>query len=69
MGVLGLGRPGGGPDEEAMPGAEAQQAEEKVGVCVCVKVRRSQEGVGRRLSTLRGKGDDGGKSQRGDARN
>ena len=25
FGVFGLDRPGGGPDEEAMPGAEAQQ--------------------------------------------
>ena len=31
---FGLDRPGGGPDEEAMPGAKAQQAKEKVGVCV-----------------------------------
>ena len=31
---FGLDRPGGGPDEEAMPGAKAQQAKKRVGVCV-----------------------------------
>ena len=33
FGVLGLDRPGGGPKEEAMPGAVAQQAGGKM--CVC----------------------------------
>ena len=58
-----LDRPGGGPDEEAMPGAEARQAEGKVGVCIWV--RRSQGEVSEGLNTLRGRGDDGGKKQRG----
>ena len=32
LGIFGLERPGGGPEKEAMPGAEAQQARGGVGV-------------------------------------
>ena len=63
--VFGLDRPGGGPDEEAMPGAEAQQAKGKVGVCVCMgeEIARGSEGE---VNTLRGRGDDESRSQRSD---
>ena len=47
--VFGLVRPGGGPEEEAMPGAKAQQAG---GGCMCVyREEKSQEDVRERERT------------------
>ena len=59
---LGLPRPGGDLEEEAMPGAEAQQAGEELGVCICKGKSQGDEGEGG--NTLRGEGDDGGKRSR-----
>ena len=61
---LGLVRPGGGPEEEAMPGAEAQQAGRE---CRCVyEEGRSQEDVEKRGEHTEREGDDGSKKQRSD---
>ena len=61
FGVLGLDRPGGGPEEEAMPGAVAQQARGKV--CVCRR-EENREGMlrGERGHT-RKEGEDESKRQ------
>ena len=65
LGVFGLGRPGGGPEEEAMPGAKAQQAER--GICVCGdEGNHKRMWRGERAHTER-EGGDGSKSQRSDA--
>ena len=52
--VLGLGRPGGGPEREAMPGAEAQQAREEVGVFMKKGNRERMWGGGENTQRERG---------------
>ena len=52
--VFGLRRPGGGPDDEAMPGAKAQQASREKG-CVCIRGEKIAEGVGGEERTQSGK--------------
>ena len=45
LGGFGLVRPGGGPEEEAMPGAKAQQARERdVSVCYEKEIARGRGG-------------------------
>ena len=44
LGVFGLERPGGGPEEEAMPGAVALQATESVGVFMRGRDRKGKWG-------------------------
>ena len=63
--VFGLERLGGGPEREAMPGAEAQQAGKR---CRCVyEEGRSRGDVRRGRKHTERRGDDGSKKQRSDA--
>ena len=65
MGVFGLVRLGGGPEEEAMPGAMAQQAAEE---CGCVMRReRSQGEVEREGKHTKWEGGGDGRKSRSDA--